>query len=373
MIVRFMPAGRSFKWLSEYLNHDPQAQSAERVAWTHTLNLAHDDPASAVDEMLRTFQYRELLKAEAGIRPGGAKLEKPVKHVSLNWHPSERVSRDEMIAATQAFMKAMGWQDHQALVVAHSDTPHPHVHVMLNAVHPEHGTRLNDGFERRRAQQWALGYEQQRGKIFCEERLKPLADREASPPRNVWEQLRRLRPDDIGYTHAPSFSFSKPDYQAAPRVWHSQEWKRLKAQQQAERMGFFIGGKEVYRGLRNAVYRDVRGTYRAEWRDYYALKRSAAAADRLKAMRGDLIARQRATLDAQIMGTAQELRQQRDLSYRALLDRQAEQRAALTAAQKAGRPSPSLFDGNRSSDPAQGARVHQDNERAKEAASDQFG
>ena len=144
---------------------------------------------------------------------------------------------------------------------------------------------------------------------------------------------------------APSFSFSKPDYQAAPRVWHSQEWSP-KAQQQAERMGFFIGGKEVYRGLRNAVYRDVRGTYRAEWRDYYALKRSAAAADRLKAMRGDLIARQRATLDAQIMGTAQELRQQRDLSYRALLDRQAEQRAALTAAQKAGRPSPSLFDGN---------------------------
>jgi hypothetical protein len=213
MIVRFMPSGRSFKWLSEYLTHDPKARSDERVAWTHTLNLAHDDPDSAVHEMLMTFNCRDLLKAEAGVRVGGAMLDKPVKHLSLNWHPSERPSRQEMIEAAQSFLKAMGWQDHQALVVAHTDKDHRHVHVMLNAVHPEKGTRLDDGFERRRAQSWALAYEQLRGRIFCEERLKPVAEREASPPRNVWQELRLLQLERaVGEEGNPSHAARTPDY-----------------------------------------------------------------------------------------------------------------------------------------------------------------
>ena len=57
----------------------------------------------------------------------------------------------------------MKWQEHQALLVAHEDK-HPHVHVMLNVVHPETGLRLDDNFERRRAQAWALDYEREQGR-----------------------------------------------------------------------------------------------------------------------------------------------------------------------------------------------------------------
>src|SRR5262245_1610755 len=153
MIPRLRPCGRSFKWLAAYLMHDPgKAQTSERVAWTHTINLAHDDVESAVNEMLHTFWNRDLLKEEAGIRRGGAKLEKPVKHFSLSWHPSLRPSKEEMIDATLSFLKAQGWEEHQAVVFAHDDKPHRHVHVMLNAVHPERGTRLKDSYERRWAQ-----------------------------------------------------------------------------------------------------------------------------------------------------------------------------------------------------------------------------
>jgi len=67
-----------------------------------------------------------------------------------------------MMAATSDFLNHMKWQEHQALLVAHEDKSHAHVHVMLNVVHPETGLRLNDDFERRRAQAWALEYE--RGK-----------------------------------------------------------------------------------------------------------------------------------------------------------------------------------------------------------------
>ena len=54
------------------------------MAWTDTLNPAHDHIESAVHEMYTTCLDADLLKQEAGIRPGGSKVEKPIKHVSLN-------------------------------------------------------------------------------------------------------------------------------------------------------------------------------------------------------------------------------------------------------------------------------------------------
>ncbi len=84
MIVRISSTGSSFKGLAAYLMHDPdQAQTAERVAWTHTLNCANDDVNGAVNEMYWTAEDAELLKQEAGIRAGGRATDKSVKHVSL--------------------------------------------------------------------------------------------------------------------------------------------------------------------------------------------------------------------------------------------------------------------------------------------------
>jgi hypothetical protein len=87
MIVKISGGGKSFKGLSTYLTHDPNANTDGRVAWSHTLNLANDHVPSAVDEMYWTAQNAELLKQEAGIRAGGRATENPVKHVSLNWAP----------------------------------------------------------------------------------------------------------------------------------------------------------------------------------------------------------------------------------------------------------------------------------------------
>ena len=69
MIVKIQPSGKSFSGLANYLAHDPdQAKTAERVARTHTHNLASDDVPCAVNEMLWTARDAELLKQEAGIR-----------------------------------------------------------------------------------------------------------------------------------------------------------------------------------------------------------------------------------------------------------------------------------------------------------------
>lgn len=148
MIVKLLSSG-SFRGLSHYLLHDPGRKTSDRVAWTQSLNCAFDDPAAVVAEMEATYRDAELLKQEAGVRAGGAKLEKPAKHVSLGWHVSERPDRDEMMEAVESYLNHQGWlADHQALVVAHDDREHSHVHILLSKVSQETGLALDDSFER---------------------------------------------------------------------------------------------------------------------------------------------------------------------------------------------------------------------------------
>src|SRR5689334_10501584 len=119
MVPRFAKPGRSFKGVMLYLAHDPEhAATSARVAWTHTLNLANDDIEVAMAEMATTAANAGVLKAEHGV--GGRKVERPVKHFSLNWHPSEAPDPAEMLAAAQSFLKHMGWEEHQAIIIAHN-------------------------------------------------------------------------------------------------------------------------------------------------------------------------------------------------------------------------------------------------------------
>lgn len=106
MIVRVHSAGTSFKGLGQYLTHDPKAETTERVAWTHTLNCANDHVPSAIHEMVNTYRDADLLKEEAGIKRGGAPLEHAVKHFSLNWHPDETPTKEQIIEAVESYLNA---------------------------------------------------------------------------------------------------------------------------------------------------------------------------------------------------------------------------------------------------------------------------
>jgi hypothetical protein len=336
MIVRILSQGTSFKGLATYLTHDPNAKSAERVGWTHTLNLAHDHVPSAVDEMLWTARSAELLKQEAGIRAGGRATENEVKHVSLNWSPEEAPTREHMMETTDAFLRHMNWQEHQALLVAHEDKAHPHVHVMLNAIHPETGLRLDDNFERRRAQAWARGYEEENGRVFCEQRFRNAEEREAAPTRPVWmafqkrqmefEQQEMLRQGQAPIFHEPE---NAGDANAA-------EWKKLKEMQRYERQVFFAEGKLEFSELRRSIYREVREEFRERWADLYAAQKSGEDAATVAALKRDLIADQKEELETRRDEACAELRESRDVRYRELLDDQRDTRHQMRWRQESG-------------------------------------
>src|SRR5882757_2929490 len=105
MVPKLFSGGKSFKSLAAYLLHDAnRAGTNQRVKWSHTLNMAADAPALAVDEMLWTARARDALKRTAGAARGGRRLENPVKHFSLNLHPSQNPTRDHMIETVESFL-----------------------------------------------------------------------------------------------------------------------------------------------------------------------------------------------------------------------------------------------------------------------------
>lgn len=333
MIVRLLSAGKSFKGLGKYLTHDPDAATAERVAWTHTLNCANDHVPSAIHEMYSTYRDADLLKEEAGIRRGGRPLADPVKHLSLNWHPDETPDRQQMIAAAESYLSHMGWEQHQAVLAAHEDKAHAHVHVMLNAVHPETGCKLDDGLERRRSSEWAAEYERVNGRIYCEQRLAPVEEREPAPTRPTWMAMQEAAQAEARIDAAREAAEAVRDA-AMPRIpTQQEEWQSLRDAQREARTEFFADGRDAFKALRATVFREVREEFRDEWGAYYAARREGMESEALQALRDDLVARQAEVLQERRDLAVTELRGTRDGTYAALLAAQREDRAELTARQ----------------------------------------
>lgn len=344
MIVKVSRSGKSFRGLVIYITHDPDgAQTAHRVAWTHTLNLANDDVMAAADEMNRTFLNAAALKRSAGIRAGGRPVVKPVRHISFSWHPSEQPSQEHMIEAVKDCLRHLGCQDHQAVLAGHIDKEHRHVHVALNSIHPETGRSMSDAYSWRRVQNWALQYERDRGMIFCEQRLQERDQREPSPTRGAWLGQKQVEAE---YNKLEALHVIRaPDYfeRGDDTVRNAKEWQFLKAIQRREREAFFIGGKQAYRDACKAAYRAVRNEFRTEWSSYYQRQREGMDANRLAEIKADILNRQNGELEARRAAACARLRTVRDVEREEILERQKQERRQLRDQQEKGISSPDLL------------------------------
>lgn len=163
MIGKIPKAGRGFKGIVSYLMHgarQPERPDAtqpglpddgerltnartpkrgnakpNRVLWAETHNLITRDPAKAVRVMRATANRSRRCKS-------------PVYHFVISWTPEEAVSPKAMRAIVADTCRDMGLDDHQRIAIAHDDTRHKHVHVVVNRVHHDTGKAWN------RAQDW---------------------------------------------------------------------------------------------------------------------------------------------------------------------------------------------------------------------------
>ena len=131
--------GDDFWDLGDYLRRGRgRVDPSQRVGWVEFRNL----PTRRMDIAKR-------------IMAGTASLSytrKPVFHLSISFAPGDPVNEALMKRVMARTLSDLGLGEHQAVIVAHIDTDDPHVHAMVNRVHPETGVAWKGSWSRLRAE-----------------------------------------------------------------------------------------------------------------------------------------------------------------------------------------------------------------------------
>lgn len=165
-VIANTSSGRRFGPLATYLAYGRSGIETERVAWTADRNLGTDDPELAAPLMQATARKSVLVQA-------------PVYHLTISFDRDDPVSPAQMQAVADRVLHDLGLSEHQALMVAHRDQAHPHVHVMVNRVHPETGVAWERWQDRPkiertlRAIERELGLREVAGRLYQPEAKEP--------------------------------------------------------------------------------------------------------------------------------------------------------------------------------------------------------
>jgi hypothetical protein len=174
---------------SRYYLKDKMAETSERVGWTHIVNI----PAARGDAErgFRWMAFSAMAANEEKERTGatGRRIERPVWSQSFSWSPHESPTKEQMIEAAQSWMSAFNLDDHQAVIVQHTDTPHPHCHLILSLLNPQTNKVAELGYSKLRSSKWAEEYERENSGIICKQREENNAKREQG------EYVRYQEPD----------------------------------------------------------------------------------------------------------------------------------------------------------------------------------
>src|SRR6056297_1881672 len=129
----------AFKSSALYLAGRTKGLSPDRVDWMEARNLETDDPQAAAAVMDATAAQNVRCK-------------KPVYHFVLSFDPKDakrgKVPPEVMREIADEAVDRLGLKEHQMLIYAHKDTDHPHMHFLVNRIHPRTGKafdRHNDG------------------------------------------------------------------------------------------------------------------------------------------------------------------------------------------------------------------------------------
>ena len=132
-----------------------RAKIGKRIAYVmdkkkgETLFLQNIPFAKTVDQVISQV---ELTASQS------ERCKKPLYHLIISWDPNdmsdeqrktikemggdikkleaETVTNEEMTLVAKRMLKDLGLEEHQAIVARHRDRPHPHMHILVNRVHP---------------------------------------------------------------------------------------------------------------------------------------------------------------------------------------------------------------------------------------------
>ena len=138
MLAQLEKPTNDFHALARYLiNGREQPPNPNRVAWIMAHNLGTEDPELAANLMTATAELSKRCKNAC-------------YHAMIAWRTEEQPGPGIMQEIAKKTLELAGLGEHQALIVGHGDKEHPHLHMMINRVHPDTGRAWSTSHDYRR-------------------------------------------------------------------------------------------------------------------------------------------------------------------------------------------------------------------------------
>lgn len=89
---------------------------------------------------------RDIGRQMRDIADDRERVQKPVLHIQINFHPDEKLNKEQATKAVDAVLKEVGIskENHQYVVVQHKDKAHDHYHIVANRVGMDGSLVSND-------------------------------------------------------------------------------------------------------------------------------------------------------------------------------------------------------------------------------------
>ena len=99
-----------------------------------------------------TYTMAEVFADMQALIPEKCRTKKTVFHCSLNPHPDEKLSEEQLVQIAKEYMEALGYGNQPYIVFKHNDIAREHIHIVSLRVDGK-GKKINDRFEKRRSKQ----------------------------------------------------------------------------------------------------------------------------------------------------------------------------------------------------------------------------
>ena len=110
------------------------------------------------------YTMEEVFADMEALIPKKCRTKKTVFHCSLNPHPDEKLSEEQLVQIAKEYMEALGYGNQPYIVFKHNDIAREHIHIVSLRV-DSRGQKINDRFEKRRSKKITDALEKRFGLI----------------------------------------------------------------------------------------------------------------------------------------------------------------------------------------------------------------
>ena len=140
------------------------------------------------------YTMEDVLVDMEALMPKKCRTKKTVFHCSLNPHPDEKLSEEQLVQIAKEYMEALGYGKQPYIVFKHNDIAREHIHIVSLRVDGE-GKKINDRFEKRRSKQITDALEKKFGLIPSSKVVNKTVEETPkidTTQRNIKEQMANV-------------------------------------------------------------------------------------------------------------------------------------------------------------------------------------